>query len=337
MLIDNTCNNLNTKKDHTMQYRTLGRTGLQISAVSLGAWEVGGAAQLTFEGLGSIPHGWGSTDDDASLALIDRCRDAGVNFIDTAPIYGDGHSEEVVGRALQGCRDQWSVCTKGGHGALNRVAWTDFSKARLLAQMDESLARLQMEAVDLYLLHNPSEEDIRRGECLEALSIFKEQGKARFVGVSIGPHAMGVELMKSGVVDALQQSINIMDPSSTEELLPAALQYNVGIIARCAFGSGFFTGKVTPDTTFNADDRRSWQGDEDKRMLAAKADALRALTGPHRSLAQLAVQYVLQLAGVTTVIAGTSKWPHMQENIAAQDCPPLTTEELRLIARIQAE
>ena len=112
-------------------------------------------------------------------------------------------------------------------------------------------------------------------------------------------------------------------------------RYNVGIIARCVFGAGFFTGKVTPETTFNADDRRSWQGDEDKRMLAAKADALRALTGPQRSLAQLAVQYVLQLAGVTTVIAGTSKWPHMQENIAAQDCPPLTAKELRQIACIQ--
>ena len=100
-----------------MQTRTLGRTGLEISAVSLGAWEIGGAVTLTFDGLGTIPHGWGTTDDAASADLIAKCRDAGVNFIDTAPIYGNGHSEEIIGRALQGCRDEWVVCTKGGHGA----------------------------------------------------------------------------------------------------------------------------------------------------------------------------------------------------------------------------
>ncbi len=320
-----------------MQYRTLGRTGLKVSAVSLGAWEIGGAVRLTFNGLGTIPHGWGTTSDDESITLLDRCRHAGVNFLDTAPIYGDGHSEEVVGRALRGCRADWIVCTKGGHGAAGGVAWSDFSKQRLMAQIDQSLTRLRMEAVDLYLLHNPSAEDVARGECLDALGAIRAQGKSRFVGVSIGPNEMGVDLIRRGVVDVLQQSINILDVSAASALLPAAVAGNVGIVARGLFGAGFLAGAAKPDTAFRGDDRRSWMGMDDKRSLAAKADALRALTGPKQSLAQLAIQSVLRLPGVSTVIAGTSKWGHMQENIAALECAPLTEDELQRIARVRAE
>ncbi len=318
-----------------MQYRTLGRTGLQVSAVSLGAWEIGGAVRLTFEGLGTIPHGWGATDDAESVALLEQCADAGVNFLDTAPIYGNGHSEEVIGRGLVGCRDRWIVCTKGGHGATDGAAWSDFSKARLLAQMDESLARLRMDHVDLYLLHGPSAEDVRRGECLEAMETLRQQGKTRFVGVSIGPNALGVELIQRGVVDVLQQSISLTDAGAAADLLPAAVAGNVGIVARGVFGAGFLTGGVRPDDAFAADDRRSWQNEASKRALAAKAEALRPLTGPHRSLAQLAIQYVLGLPGVSTVIAGTSKWTHMRENIAALECPPLTAGQLAQVAAMQ--
>lgn len=319
-----------------MQYRTLGRTGLEVSTVSLGAWEIGGAVTLKFDGLGKIPHGWGATDDAASLDLIAKCRDAGVNFIDTAPIYGNGHSEEVVGRALQGCRNEWIVCTKGGHGATKGHAWSDFSKDKLLWQIDKSLKRLKMDYVDAYLLHGPSADDIARGECLEAMETMRQQGKVRFVGVSIGPNEMGVELMQRGVVDLLQQSISIIGPQAQDALLPTAVERNVGIVARGVFGQGFLPGTIKAEQTFSKDDRRSWQSAEAKQALAAKAEALRALTGPQRSLAQLCVQYVLQLAGVTTVIAGTSKWGHMAENIATVDCPPLTDEELALIAQVQA-
>ncbi len=319
-----------------MLYRILGRTGLQVSAVSLGAWEIGGAVTLKFDGLGKIPHGWGATDDAASIKLIARCRDAGVNLIDTAPIYGNGHSEEVTGRALQGCRDEWVVCTKGGHGAAKGHAWNDFSKDKLLWQMDKSLKRLKTDHVDVYLLHGPSAEDIQRGDCLEAMEIMRAQGKTRFVGVSIGPNEMGVDLIRRGVVDVLQQSISIIGPGARDALLPAAVAHNVGIVARGVFGQGFLPGTLQPDAAFGKDDRRSWQSAEAKAALAAKAEALRALTGPNRSLAQLCVQYVLSLPGVSTVIAGTSKWPHMQENIATVDCPPLTDEELALIAQATA-
>jgi len=311
-----------------VQYRILGRTGLQVSVVGLGAWEIGGAVQLTFEKLGSISHGWGKTDDAESLRLLARCREAGVNFVDTAPIYGDGHSEEIIGRALRGCRDQWVVCTKGGHGATNGVAWSDFSKARLLSQIDESLRRLQMSHVDVYLLHGPSREDVKRGECLEALRVIREQGKARFVGVSLGPNDLGVDLIRMGVVDVFQQSISLVNVVATADLLPAAVKGNVGIVARGVMGAGFLTGCVSADTAFNADDRRSWQSVEQKRALSEKSQRLRRFAVQGRSLAQLAIQFVLGLEGVTTVIPGTTKWSHMAENIAVGDAPPLTDTEM---------
>jgi len=310
-----------------MQYRTLGRTGLSVSAISLGALEIGGAVDLTFEKLGRIAHGWGKTDDRQSLDLIAKCGEAGVNFIDTAPIYGDGHSEEVIGKALAGCRDKWIVCTKGGHGATKGAAWSDFGRARLLSQMDESLARLRMDHVDVYLLHGPSAQDIERGECLRALDDLRRAGKTRFVGVSIGPNEMGIGLIRSGAVDVLQQSISIVSSNQAKALLAEAKAGNVGIVARGLFGAGFLTGAVGAATTFNADDRRSWQAQDSKRRMAETAERLRAFTCPGRSLAQLAVGFVLGLDGVSTVIPGTSKWPHMAENIAALDSPPLTVRE----------
>jgi len=318
-----------------LEYRTLGKTGLSVSAVGLGAWEIGGAVELTFEKLGAIAHGWGETDDKESLELIARCRDAGVNFIDTAPIYGDGHSEELIGRGLRTCRRHWIVCTKGGHGACRGAAWYDFSKKRLLEQMDESLARLRMDCVDVYLLHGPSAEHVRQGECMEALERMRDQGKTRFVGVSLGSNELGLELVRSGAVDVLQQAVSIVNPAAAAELLPAAAKAGVGIVARGIFGAGFLAGGVDEQTAFEAADRRSWQPAEQKRALSEKAGELRCLTRPDRSPAQLAVQYVLQLPGVSVALAGTSKWPHMAQDLAALESPRLDERELARIAELQ--
>jgi aryl-alcohol dehydrogenase-like predicted oxidoreductase len=137
-------------------------------------------------------------------------------------------------------------------------------------------------------------------------------------------------------VDVLQQSISIIDPGAAAALLPAAVKHDVGIMARQVFGAGFLAGAVTPTTAFTPDDRRTWQPDADKLALAAKAEALRPLTRADRTPAQLAVQFVLQLPGVSTVVAGTGKWPHMRENIGAIDAPPLTPDELRQIGQVQA-
>jgi len=311
-----------------MEYRPLGRTGLEVSAVGLGAWEIGGAVSIVLAGRGVVPHGYGSADDRESIRLVHRCEELGINFVDTAPAYGrDGHSEQVLGQALKGRRDRWIVATKGGHGSTEGKLWSDFSKARLLSQMDESLTRLQTDRVDVYLLHNPRPEDIARGECLEALAQLKDQGKARSVGVSLGGNQMGVDLCRRGSVDVLQQAIGLTSPAAIGELLPAARDAGVGVVARGVFASGFLAGVVSDGTEFPEDDRRSWLDAGYREELSARADALRGLVRAGRSLAQLCIRFVLDQAGVTTVIAGSKSVEHMEENARAGDLPPLADEE----------
>jgi aryl-alcohol dehydrogenase-like predicted oxidoreductase len=310
-----------------MEYRALGRTGLQVSAVGLGAWEIGGAVKLTFEGLGAIAHGYGAVNDREAVQLIHRCEDLGINFVDTAPIYGDGHSEELLGEALAGRRERWVLCTKSGHGATGGQAWTDFSEPRILSQIEESLKRLCTDHVDLYLLHGPRPADVARGDCLAALRKLKEQGKARFVGVSLGGNQMGVELCRRRLVDVLQQAIGLAGPSAIGELLPAAREANVGIIGRGVFAAGFLTGAAKADTEFAQDDRRSWMNGNYKQELAGRAEKLAALVTPTRTLAQLCVRFVLDQPGVSTVICGSKTFAHMEENARATDLAPLTAAE----------
>ena len=317
-----------------MEYRALGSTGLQVSAVGLGAWEIGGAVTLTFERLGAVAHGYGHVDDRAAVELVHHCEDLGINFVDTVPIYGDGHSEELLGRALEGRRDRWIVATKGGHGATDGRAWTDFSEARILSQMDESLQRLRTDYVDVYLLHGPGPEDIAQGECLSALSKLKAAGKARFVGVSLGRNGVGVDLCERGVADVLQQSIGLTSPSAIAELLPAARAAGVGIVARGAFASGFLAGAVSDSTQFPDDDRRSWMDEGYKAQLTRLADGLRRLVTPDRTLAQLCIRFVLDQPGVSTVITGSKSLAHMAENAKAADLPTLTAEEVQRLRRL---
>ncbi len=126
-----------------MRYRQLGQTGVEISEIGFGAWQVGGPLKAYFDSLGWISHGWGDVDDVDAVRLIHNCGDSGINFIDTAAGYGAGHSEEVVGRAIRGRRDSWIVETKGGESFTEEgINCRDFSKARLLRQIDESLRRL---------------------------------------------------------------------------------------------------------------------------------------------------------------------------------------------------
>jgi len=317
-----------------MEYRALGSTGLQVSAVGLGAWEIGGAVTLTFERLGAVAHGYGRVDDREAVSLVHRCEDLGINFVDTAPIYGDGHSEELLGRALEGRRDRWIVATKGGHGASDGRAWTDFSEVRILSQVDESLQRLRSDYVDVYLLHGPRPEDIAAGECLRALSKVKAAGKARFVGVSLGSNEVGVELCERKLADVLQQSISLTSPAAIAELLPAARAAGVGIVARGAFASGFLAGAVSAETRFADDDRRSWMDEGYQAQLTDLADRLRELVTPERTLAQLCIRFVLDQPGVSTVIAGSKSLAHMAENAKAADLPALTDAEVEQLREL---
>lgn len=320
-----------------MRYRPFGNTGLDISEVSLGAWQIGGAVRGHFDSLGWISHGWGHIEEDDAVRLIATCGDLGINFIDTAAGYGAGRSEEIVGKAVSSRRDRWVIETKGGEG------WTedlhnqkDFSHDALMRQIDESLGRLGFDYVDVYLLHGPSQDDVRKGECLEALQRMKELGKARFVGASIGSDEMGLELIRSNAVDVLQVPMSITQPKMSERLLPAAAEAGVGIVVRGAFGAGFYTGTIDETTEFATDDRRSQQSAESKRSRAQVAERFQFLKTPQRTLAQSFLKYLLSFEGVSTVIPGSKDPKHMAENARTSEAPDLTAQEHEQIRNVQS-
>ena len=319
-----------------MKHRPLGNSGIDVSEVGLGAWQIGGPLKGYFEHLGWVSHGWGEVDDAESVRLIKACGDAGINFIDTAAGYGAGHSEEVVGRAVKGERDRWVIETKGGEGwTEDKRNWKDFSRARLLAQIDESLARLDTDHVDVYLLHGPSGEDIEKGECLRALEDIKAAGKSQLVGISLGPAAMGLGLIDKGLIDVYQVSFSITDTRMADELLPAAAAAGIGIVARGAMGAGFYTGRVDEATAFSENDRRSSQSGDSMKSRAAVANAFAFLEKPDRSIAQSCIKHVLSFPEVSTVIPGSKDVAHMLENAAASDAPDLTEDELAEAARVR--
>lgn len=315
-----------------MEYRMLGSSGVRVSEIGFGAWQVGGELRAYFDKLGWISHGWGDVRDQDAVGLIKACGELGINFIDTAAGYGAGHSEEVVGSAVRGQRAEWVIETKGGEGFReDGVNYRDFSREHLLKQLEDSLGRLATDYVDVYLLHGPSQEDVECGECLEALARIKASGKARLVGVSLGPKAMGIGLIQQGLVDVLQVSLSLTDVQMTEGLLPAAASAGVGVVTRCAFGAGFLAGGIDESTAFAANDRRSWQSDASKRARADAARAFDFLAVPGRTLAQSCLKYPLSFAGVSTVIPGSKNVLHMRENAAASESPDLTPDELSRI------
>src|SRR3990172_2773684 len=187
-----------------MNYRSLGRTGLRVSEIGFGAWAIGGNM-------------WGPTDDRESIAAIRRGLDLGVNFIDTADVYGLGHSEDLMAEAISGRREQLIIATKVGNDFHNdprpwserRPPWVKNFTAKYLREgAERSLARLRTDFMDVYQLHNPPRDVLESGEVFETLDALKQEGKIRFYGVSIGPSAEGILCLENGKPDCLQVVYN---------------------------------------------------------------------------------------------------------------------------------
>src|ERR1051325_2905463 len=226
-----------------MKYRTLGRTGLRVSAI----------------GLGTMVHAghFGPMKDSESLRAIDTAIDLGVNFIDTSDAYGAGYSETLLGTALKGRRDKLILATKGGNVMTgpNRGKRI-FSADYIDGVLHESLKRLQTDWIDLYQLHNPDVEVIERGEVWEILEKRKQEGKIRFYGVSINTIDEGIAAAKTGRSDTIQAEYNLLMQEPAEKVFPAARTANVGVIARVPLRRGLLTGKIT------LADRQRFQGDD---------------------------------------------------------------------------
>ncbi len=308
----------------TLRYRMLGKSGLQVSEIGFGLWAAGGDA-------------WGATDDQQVLAAIEYALDQGINFYDTADVYGAGHSEELLGQAMRGRREKFIVATKIGwqnfDGERGRSAYTSVEK--LIAGVESNLRRLATDYIDVIQSHidfrDPTMEIF-----LEGFQRLQQAGKVRAYGVSTSDFEYLKAFNADGRCAGLQIDYSILNRTAEQEILPYCQQNNIGVIVRGALAMGILTGKFTPETRFaKGDFRQRWHDHPDEYQVFLKdletVERLRQLERPERNLAQLALQFVLQHPAVTTVIPGIKDISQAQKNIRAGQLPPLSADEMRFI------
>jgi aryl-alcohol dehydrogenase-like predicted oxidoreductase len=312
-----------------MEYRTLGSTGIRVSEVGFGAWAIGGAMEVA-----GFPVGWPNTSDEDSLAAIRRARDLGVNFFDTADIYGHGRSESLLGLVLSRKRSDAVIATKVGNVKTSAGEHLkDFSKQHIFYAIDGSLKRLRTDYVDLYQVHNPTIAEMRREEIQEAMEMLQSLGKIRYWGTSVTLPQDGVEIIRNRWGYTLQVLYNILNQAPAEELLPLAMEHGFGIIARVPLASGLLTGKFRLDTTFPANDvRQNFLTPRRLEEAIQKVDEVRGLVGgAARTLGEAALRFVLANDAVSTVIPGARNVHQVESNVAAsgQKLPPEIVARLR--------
>ncbi|HEY3281250.1 MAG TPA: aldo/keto reductase [Armatimonadota bacterium] len=311
-----------------MRYRRLTHSGIQVSEIGFGAWGIGG--------------GWGPQDDDSALTALQMALDRGVTFLDTALGYGGGHSEELIGRAVKGRRDQVVIASKVPPKTFQWPVLPDepldqtFPAEWIRECTEQSLRHLDTEYLDLQQLHAWTPAYLDQTEWYEALVRLKEQGKIRAFGVSANdwdPYGP-VELAKAGRVDTIQVIYNLFEQRPAEALLPAAQAAGVGIIVRVPFEEGLLTGKMTPETRFPEGDwRADWLTPERLAEAWPRVQALRGfLSEDAPTLPALALKFCLSHPAVSTVIPGMRRPEHVESNLAASDGKPLSPDTLRSLA-----
>lgn len=309
-----------------MEYRDLGRTGWKVSTIGLGTWAMGSS--------------WGAVDDNESFATLNRALDLGVNFFDTADVYG---SEPLLGRLRRERSEPFYVATKMGV-RLNRDA-SAYTRENMTAFVDASLWNLGAETIDLMQLHVPPIE-VYNPEVFGVLEDLVQEGKIRHYGVSVERIAEAHKAMQFPGVQSVQVVFNMFRQRPAEELFDEARRRGVGIIARVPLASGLLTGKMTPTTTFATDDHRSFnrQGDAfDKGETFAGVDfetglraveELRPLVPPNATMAQMALRWILMFDAVSCTIPGARHPSQAEDNIRAVDLPMLSRATMNDIGAI---
>lgn len=307
-----------------MKYRELGSTGILVSEIGFGGWGIGGVTKGATS--------YGPTDDIESERALEKAFDLGVNFFDTAEIYG--HSEELIGKTFSNRRSQVIIATKVG---FLEHHIQDFSKTNLINSLHRSLRNLQTDYVDLYQLHNPFKE-LALEEITETLDELKTRGLIRFYGISVKSPDDGFDVMNRGVFSSLQININMADHRAIDKgLLNLARKKNIGVIGRTPLCFGFLTGKKD-NLNFNSSDHRStWPREQLKSWQRAAKLFAEINPYPNGTLTQMALRFCLDSNGIGTVIPGMLRVSDVLENISAVDLPPLSGETLRLIQNIYRE
>jgi aryl-alcohol dehydrogenase-like predicted oxidoreductase len=310
-----------------MRYRRLGETGLTVSEVGFGAWGIGGQTPGATS--------YGPTSDDASRDALRRAFDRGITFYDTANVYGDGHSEALLGDVFRTRRDRVVIATKAGRPVY--ADRPDYSGAELRRSLEGSLRRLGTDYVDLFQLHDPSPAALREGDTLATLDRLRAEGKIRAVGVSVRTPDDGVAVIHDLGVRAVQVNLSLIDQRARENgLTTLAAEGGTGLIARTPLCFGLLSGRVAPDALFDASDHRSaWPRAQIARWAEASRLFIAAVAERERQTpAQLALRFCLSLPGVSTVIPGMLTAAEVEENAAAADLGPLGAPDLAEIGRV---
>lgn len=312
-----------------MQYRTLGRTGIKVSEIGYGAWGIGGVQWL------------GGSDDEA-LRALNRAIDLGLNFIDTALAYGEGHSETLCGQVIRARQERIFVATKvppqnrewpaRADATLHEVFPYDY----IIECTEQSLRNLGVDVIDIQQLHVWNDKWTHQAEWLDAMMKLREDGKVRNFGISLNDYQPdnALEVLAAGYIDTVQVIYNIFEQAPEQRLYPLCQKLNVGVIARVPFDESGLTGAISPDSVFPEGDFRNWFFRNDrKQKVYERVEKLKLLlSNEAATLPELALRFTLQHDAVSTVIPGMRSVKHAESNIALSDGRKLSDE---LLARLR--
>lgn len=314
-----------------MKYRTLGRTGWKVSEISFGAWAIGGA--------------WGQVSDEESMAALNQAIDSGINFIDTADVYGNGHSHSLIAQLKKSRKEEIVVATKLGR-RLPKQTVEGYTRENITSWVEDNLRTLDTEALDLLQLHCPPTSAYYHPEIFGVLDDLVHAGKIRFYGVSVERVEEALKAMEYPNLQSVQIIFNCFRQRPSELFFAQAKLKQVGILARVPLASGLLTGKFRADSQFADDDHRNFnrQGQRfdagetfsgvDYDLALSTVDEIRALVPPGTSMSQFALRWILMFDAITCAIPGGKRPSQVADNAHASDLPPLTPEAMEGIRNI---
>lgn len=308
-----------------MYYRKLGRSNIEVSEIGFGAWAIGGDA-------------WGPVQDEQSVAAMERALELGVNFIDTADVYGAGHSETLVAKVLKGRRSDIVLSTKGGlmghHRDPKREPVYDRPE-KVIEAFENSLRRLETDYIDVYFCHIWWDKEEETEAFMRAFEILKRDGKLRVAGVSTESLDYIKHFNRDGGLDAVQLDYSILNRKPEKEVLSYLQEKNIAAVIRGPLKMGILTGKFTPQTSFpQGDIRKNWPNEQWFKDSLEKVNRLRPLVKEGDSLGKLALRYVLNHPAVSVAIPGAKTARQAEENASASVRLLLNADELNLIEEV---
>lgn len=312
-----------------MNYRQIGKTDLRVSELSFGTWAIGG--------------NWGKVNDQEALKALDFAMGQGVNFFDTADVYGDGHSEELLAKATKGKHNEIHIATKFCRAGDIEDPRT-YSLDSVTQYCENSLARLGRDHIDLFQIHCPPKHILEDGSVFEALDRLKQQGKIRYYGVSVETVEEGLLSMENPEVSSLQVIFNLFRQKPVTELFPHAMEKEVGLLARVPLASGLLTGKFKRDDRFDADDHRNFNkggaafnvGETfaglDFEKGVELSNELSWIAEGRGNMTQAALKWILEHDAISAVIPGFKSVAQVEDNLKTLDVKPYSTEEMEKLA-----